>query len=87
MATETSFPLGCVEMERVILISFLHYLQARWGFYGFPMNFYEPCVGSGKVSPSGYTYYQMIVLYFVALVHAGYEMWIQLTTGKLVQTV
>ena len=43
-------------------ISLLHYLQARWGFYGLPLNFDKPCVGSGKVSQSDYTLLSMIEL-------------------------
>jgi hyaluronoglucosaminidase len=28
--------------------------KARWGFYGLPMNFYEPCTGSGSDAKCGY---------------------------------
>ena len=38
-------------MTRVtIIILWLFVLQAKWGYYGLPMNFFEPCDKNGKVS-------------------------------------
>ena len=42
------------EREQLILVwwtlSSPSFLQAKWGFYGLPMNFKGPCEGSGAVS-------------------------------------
>lgn len=37
-----------------ILDSVHFHIQAKWGFYGLPMNFYEPCEGSGTVRITNY---------------------------------